>query len=194
MNPYVSFGLAMCLVLAISLFFTGYLAVMFNRRAKADMLRTLTPLAELLGGEVDLEEARVSGRFAGHIAEGRAANAPDGPGKVFFTSVIDGAGGDKWVYTARRPKDPAAPLETKFEGPGGNVGQRLEAAVAEAVAPMMANPGWARVEYDPAPGHVRLTRPMVTRRDIPSAEAFEKQLAMLVAIADRNRSLQQADA
>jgi hypothetical protein len=190
-NPYVSFGLAMCLVLGLSLFLTAYLAVMFNRRAKADMLRTLTPLADLLGGEVELEEARASGRFAGHIADGRAANSLDGPGKVFLISIIDGAGGSKWSYTARRPKDATATVEAKFEGPDGDVGDELNARVAATVAPLMTNPGWVRVEYDPVPGHVQLTRPMVTRRDIPDADAFERQLELLVEIAESNRALQQ---
>ena len=46
MNPYLSFGLAMCGVTAISLFFTAYLAVHFNRRAKADLQAALTPLGD----------------------------------------------------------------------------------------------------------------------------------------------------
>lgn len=194
MNPYVSFGLAMCLVVGLSLFLTAYLAVMFNRRAKADMLKTLTPLAETLGGEVDLEEAKASGRYEGHIAEGRAANAPDGPGKVFYTSIIDGAGGDRWVFTILRPKDPAATKETKFEGPNSNAGERLHAQVQALVEPLVAEPGWARVEYDPAPGHLRFERPMATRRDIPGPEVFRRQLELLVALADHNRSIQQAPA
>lgn len=191
MNPYVSFGIAMCLVVGIALFFTAYLAVMFNRRAKRDLLSALTPLGVVLDGTVDLENATASGRYRGHIAEGRVANAPDGPGRVFYTSVIDGAGGGKWTYTVRKPREPEAPLDEKFEGPGDAQGQRLRAIAESTFRPVMTVPGWLRVEYDPAPGHVRLTRPMQTRRDVPNHESFIRQLDLLVAIADGNRAIQQ---
>jgi hypothetical protein len=190
-NPYVSFGIAMCLVVGIALFFTAYLAVVFNRRAKRDLEATLTPLAELLGGGVDLEEATAAGRFGGHIATGRAANAPDGPGKVFYAALIDAAGGAAWTYTIRRPKDAAAPIETKFEGPTGPLGERLHALADGKLRPLMTVPGWLRLEYDPAPGHVRLARPMVTRRDIPAPGAFMRQLELVREIADANRAIQQ---
>ena len=48
-------------------------------------------------------------------------------------------------------------------------------------------PGWTRVEYDPEAGHIRLTKPMMTRNDIPSPELFEQQLDTLVEIANFNR-------
>lgn len=192
MNPYVSFGLAMCLVVGISLFFTAYLAVHFNRRAKADLLRALTPLNELLEGEIDLEDAKVQGRYSGHIAEGRAANAPDGPGKVFLTSVIDGAGGRKWTYTIRFPKEPGVAAEKKIEGLDGDRAQDLIVELESAITPLVSKPGWGRFEYDPAPGHVQLTRAMMTRRDIPDVERFRRQLDALILIADRNRSFQEA--
>jgi hypothetical protein len=193
LNPYVSFSIAMCLVVGISIIFTAYLAVMFNRRAKADMLGTLTPLSELLDGTVDLEEAKATGRYRGHIAEGRAANAPDGPGKVFCTSIIDGAGGDKWSFTIRRPKGEAASLESKFDGPSDEKGARIHRFVQDRVEPFMTVPGWLRFEYDPAPGHVRVSRQMVTRRDIPNVEGFQKQLDLLVEIAAFNRDVQQPE-
>ncbi len=183
----------MCLVVGLSLFLTAYLAVMFNRRAKADMLTTLTPLAEVLDGEVDLEEARAHGRYSGHIAEGRAANATDGPGKVFFTSIIDSAGGQPWTYTARRSKDPSASLETKFEGVQGAEGEQIRDEVEDVIALLLTSPGWLRVEYDPNAGHVRLTRPMVTRRDIPERETFRRQVEVLIQIGSINRSIQQAE-
>jgi hypothetical protein len=189
-NPYVSFGLAMCVVVGVSLFFTAYLAVMFNRRAKRDLLATLTPLSETLGGEVDLEEAAASGRYEGHIAEGRAANSPEGPGKIFYTSLIDGAGGSKWIYTIRRPKDMSQPIVDKFEGPEDEIGQAINQLIERELKSKMVAPGWMRVEYDPAPGHVRLTRPMVTRRDIPSPEQFKMQLELLLRLAGANRRLQ----
>jgi hypothetical protein len=181
----------MCLVVGIAMLFTAYLAVMFNRRAKADMLATLTPLSEILDGTVDLEEAKAVGRYQGHIAEGRAANSPDGPGKVFYTSVIDGAGGQKWTFTIRKPTEPTAEPETKFDGPADAVGEQLHNAVDGFVRPLMTVPSWLRIEYDPAPGYVRLSRQMVTRRDIPSPDAFQRQLDLVVTIAARNRELQQ---
>lgn len=191
MNPYVSFGIAMCLVVGIALFFTAYLAVVFNRRAKRDLLAALTPLSVVLEGNIDLESAVVSGRYRGHIAEGRVANAPDGPSKVFYTSLIDGAGGFKWSYTVRKPREPDSPLDEKYDGPDDEKGQRIRALAEKIVRPVMRVPGWIRVEYDPAPGHVRLTRPMQTRRDIPNHESFILQLDLILRIADGNREIQQ---
>ncbi len=60
MNPYVSFSIAMCLVVLLSLGATAYLAVMFNRRGKVDLGEALAPLAELIEGEVDLEDTRTN--------------------------------------------------------------------------------------------------------------------------------------
>lgn len=194
MNPYVSFGLAMCGVVLVSLFFTAYLAVHFNRRAKADLLSALTPLRELIDGEIDLEVARVQGRFGGHIAEGRAANSTDGPGKVFLTSVVDGAGGAKWTYTIRFPKEPDSAPVTKLDGLEGDGSTEFASEIERAAAPLIAKPGWGRIEYDPAPGHVQLTRPMTTRRDIPDVERFREQLESLIGLADRNRAHQEREA
>lgn len=194
MNPYLSFSIAMCGVIGISIFFTAYLAVMFNRRAKADLLAALTPLSEFIEGTVDLENATASGRYHGHLTEGRAANSPDGPGKVFYTSIIDGAGGSGWVYTIRKSKGPDAAMELKFEGAGDATSAAIEAMVDEATRPLLTAPGWLRIEYDPFPAHLRLSRPMVTRRDIPSVQQFLRQLDMLVEIAAKNRALQQSEA
>ncbi len=191
MNPYLSFGLAMCAVVGLSLFLTAYLAVVFNRRAKADMLAALTPLSELLNGEIDLEESTVTGRYDGHIAEGRAANSTDGPGKVFHTSIIDSAGGEKWMYTIRKPKDPIATNESKFDGPETETGTQIHEFVAGVLTPLLTGPGWLRAEYDPTAGHVRITRPMATRRDIPVVDTFEGLLKLAIGIGDRNRELQQ---
>lgn len=194
MNPYVSFGLAMCAVVGVSLFFTAYLAVHFNRRAKADMQAALAPLADVLDGEVDIEESTANGRYVGQIAAGRAASAPDGPGRVFYTWIIDGAGGDKWTYTIRRPKDPAESLVTKFEGPENDLGRSIHGSVDGRIRPLMTEPGWMRIEYDPAPGHLRLTRPMSTRKDIPVAAAFQQQLDLLIELASMNRANQSPQA
>lgn len=191
MNPYVSFGLAMCLVTAVSLFFTAYLAVHFNRRGKADLLAALTPLNELIEGEIDIEEARVLGRYKGQIAEGRAANSTDGPGKSFLTSVVDGAGGSSWSYTLQNPKDPAAAPIAKLEGVDAANAAGFGAEIERLTAPLIAKPGWGRSSYDPAPGRVLLSRPMMTRRDIPDVERFQAQLDALIELADRNRAFQQ---
>lgn len=190
LNPYVSFGLAMCAIVIIAVFCTAYMAVIFNRRAKADLLAALTPLAVLIEGDVDLEEASAKGRFRGHIAEGRAANASDGPGRVFLTSIIDGAGGSAWSLTARRPKTPDAPIELTRAGFDTTLFAELETDTEIAASALLTSPGWLRIAYDPGPGHVLLTRPMTTRRDIPSVDAFKKSLELLVRIAATNRAVQ----
>ena len=192
MNPYVSFGLAMCVIVALALFLTAYMAVVFNRRAKADLLAALTPLAEVIGGDIDLEEASVIGRFKGHIASGRVANASDGPGRVFLTSIIDGAGGNAWKYTIRRPKEPDAGLEMTFSGADDSLRGSLDKPVSGAAEQLLTGPGWLRIEYDPVPGHVLVTRPMATRRDIPGRDVFERQLNETVAIAGLNRASQRS--
>ncbi|HEY8447717.1 MAG TPA: hypothetical protein VIL01_11495 [Thermomicrobiales bacterium] len=193
MNPYVSFGLAMCVIVLISLAATAYMAVYFNRRAKADMAAALAPLAEVVGGEADVEEARVSGRFAGHIAEGRVRQTAGGMGRVFQAFVIDGAGGSRWTWTMSRSKDPGGPDSPVFEGASPELQARLEGDLkALAAHPTLAH-AWLKVEYDPAPGHILLTRPMRTRRDLPSASAFSDYLKALVAIADGNRAVQHPD-
>ena len=193
MNPYVSFGLAMCAIVSISLFLTAYMAVVFNRRAKADMLEALTPLANLLDGEVDLDEARAAGRYKGHIAEGRAANATEGPGRVFLTTVIDGAGGNPWTFTARRPKEAERPVAVTLIGPSEPSDQAFSESVGGVALPLLTAPGWLRIVYDPTPGHVELSRPMATRRDIPAPKTFEAQLDALVAIAGINRARQHSE-
>jgi hypothetical protein len=190
LNPYVSFGLAMCTIVLIALVCTAYMAVVFNRRAKADLDAALLPLAALIDGEVDLEDASAKGRYQGHIAEGRAANSSDGPGRVFLTSIIDGAGGTAWTYTASRPKALDAPIETSSHGFDSELASSLEATVRDTAETLLSAPGWLRVAYDPVPGHVQLTRPMATRRDVPQAESFKRQLDALVRVAGANRSLQ----
>jgi hypothetical protein len=190
LNPYVSFGLAMCAVVLIALVCTAYMAVVFNRRAKADLNSAMTPLAALIDGDVDLEEATARGRYQGHIAEARAANSSEGPGRVFLTSIIDGAGGDAWTYTVSRPKAPDAPNETSSKGFDNDSASSLEATVRDAATSMLSAPGWLRIAYDPVPGHVQLTRPMETRRDIPPAELFQRHLDALVRVAAANRAVQ----
>jgi hypothetical protein len=190
-NPYLSFSIAMCVIVLIALAGTAYMAVFFNRRAKSDLAAALQPLTEVVAGEADVEEALVKGRFSGHLAEGRVAQLPGGMGRVFQSSVIDGAGGSKWTWTVSRSKDGSQPDAFDFDGPAGDLKTRLLPSVQTlAREPSLAG-GWFRVEYDPAPGHIRLTRPMRVRRDLPNAEAFRVYLDSLVEIADLNRAVQQ---
>lgn len=189
MNPYVSFSIAMCAIVFLALAATAYMAVYFNRKAKADLVSALTPLASVLASKVDVEEAAATGRFAGHIAEGRVANTPNGPGRVFFTSVVDNAGGTGWKWTARQPKQ--GELETTFESARPDLEASITPLLTERVLPTLIGPGWLQVDYDPEPARVRLTRPMSTRRAIPGAEQFVAQLEALVAIADANRAVQE---
>jgi hypothetical protein len=92
-NPYLATAIAMCVISIIAIILTAYLATHMNRKAKADLAERLQPLADLLDGELLAEEVTVRGRWQDHIAEGRMANALDGPGRVFFTRIIDSAGG-----------------------------------------------------------------------------------------------------
>jgi hypothetical protein len=189
-NPYVSTALAMCLIVAIALAATAYMAVFFNRRAKADLAAALDPLREVVGGEVNLEDAVVSGRYSGHIAEGRVAQLAGGMGRVFHSLVIDGAGGEKWSWTVSRSKQLGGPDDVAFDGPAGTLPDQLQPLVRRLAADRTLAGAWMRVQYDPGPGYVRLTRPMRTRRDLPGADAFRRYLDELVAIADANRGVQ----
>ncbi len=72
MNPYLSFSIAMCAVVIIALAGTAYLAAYFNRRSKNDMQAALEPLAQVIDGEIDVEEGLVKGRFDGQLAEGQS--------------------------------------------------------------------------------------------------------------------------
>jgi hypothetical protein len=190
LNPYVSATLAMCVIVILSLIATAYMAVFFNKRAKGDLLQSLGPLAEVVDGELNLEDAFVKGKFEGHIAEGRMATSIIGAGRVFHTSVIDGAGGSKWVYYAVPPKSTDDPLAVTFESDDPNLESQMGGSLRVLVEPYGKRLGWTRVEYDPAPGHVRITRPMRTRHDIPSVEEFKTQLETVVAAATLNRTVQ----
>lgn len=193
MNPYVSFALAMCVIVLLALAATAYMAVYFNRRAKADLLAALEPLAGVVNGQADVEEAHVTGRFSGHIAEGRVRQTSGGMGRVFQALVIDGAGGDKWTWTVERSKDPRGATSATFEGASPELQDRLSRHLQEIAAHPSLAQMWLKVEYDPAPGHIMLTKPMRTRRDLPSAETFQAYLTALIAIADNNRAVQHPD-
>lgn len=181
----------MCVIVLLALVGTAYMAVFFNRRAKADLQAALQPLSEVIEGEADVEEAVVKGRYAGHLAEGRVAQLSGGMGRVFHTLVIDGAGGSKWTLTVSRSKEPGGPDTFDFDGAEGD----LKTAVLPPVQAMADSEpslagGWFRIEYDPEPGHVRLTKSMRTRRDLPDANAFRNYLERLVVVADQNRAVQ----
>jgi hypothetical protein len=192
-NPYVSFGLAMCIIIVLALAGTAYMAVYFNRRAKADLAAALGPLAEIIGGTADVEEARVTGRYRGHIAEGRVRQTPGGMGRVFQALVIDGAGGSTWTWTMTRSREPGGKDSATFEGASQELQDRLASVLQELAAHPSLAQTWLKVEYDPAPGHIMLTKPMRTRRDLPSADSFRAYLDALVAIADANRAVQHPD-
>src|SRR5690242_17518785 len=106
----------MCVIVGLSLAGTAYLAVVFNRRAKRDLTAALAPLAEVVSGESHVEDAFVKGRYAGHIAEGRMANASEGVGRVFRTEIVDPAGGTAWRLTSTPPRQPGEPPDRVFDG------------------------------------------------------------------------------
>ncbi|MBX3069864.1 MAG: hypothetical protein KF883_05135 [Thermomicrobiales bacterium] len=189
MSPYVSFGLAMCAICLIALAGTSYLAYYFNRKAKDDLERALAPLAGVLEGKADVEEAIVTGRYRGHLSTARVSMLPGGMGRVFQIALVDGAGGQKWTWTLSRSKE---------GGPPSGVFEHEPADIPGAVQPLLdaltSDPalieGWFRVEYDPEAGHVQLTRPMHNRRDIPGVETFSRFLDDLYDLAGANRSVQ----
>ncbi len=190
-NPYVAASLAMCLVVLIALAGTAYLAVYFNRRGKADLLAALEPLAETIDGTVNLDEAEVSGKRGRWLVFGRMANASEGPGRVFQVDVVDAVGGGDWQYTSNPPRKEQSRAVT-FEGPD---------AVRAVVEPIIdggidgiIDPGYERfrVGYSAEKGTVELTRAMRTRRDIPPAETFSREVDMLIEIAEANRAFVEA--
>jgi hypothetical protein len=189
-NPYLAFGLAMCVIVFLALAGTSYLAVYFNRKAKEDLEAALTPLAEVIEGELDLDEATISGRYRGHLTSAKVSTLPGGMGRVFLISLIDGAGGDPWQWTLTRSKEAGVPPNGSFDSePVGFLeigGPHLQAMVDD---PALGE-AWFRVAYDPVAGHVQLTRPMRNRRDIPTAETFRRLLDSLYAVAGSNRAVQ----
>lgn len=187
MNPYVQITLVMCAVIFIALFATAYMAMYFTRRAKADLEAALIPLAAVLDGSQSIEEAHATGRYEGKLAFGRMANAEGGPVRVFQTEVIDAAGGESWLYVRYPAKGvvefrpEGSPLKAQFP----------ELSAADLPQTLGTHTDWIQIEYSAEGGHVRLTVPMDTRKDIPSAEVFRGQLAWLDQLSDHNRALQQ---
>jgi hypothetical protein len=192
-NVYVQFSLAMCAIVLISLVATAYLAASFNRRAKADLAAALGPLAELIDGEVSIEDAEVRGRYAGHLAFGRMANAAEGPGRVFQAELIDPAGGAGWRFTsdpARRTGErPRHRLDTDDPILANRLSPDWNALARSAIDPIADR---YRLEYDSGAGLLRFSRPMRTRRDIPAPTEFRAQLDLLVSMGPINRDAQGA--
>ncbi|MGI9254635.1 MAG: hypothetical protein ACR2J8_12895 [Thermomicrobiales bacterium] len=191
MNPYVQFGIAMCGVVGISLAGTGYLAAHFNRKAKADMQARLGPLAEAIGGEADIEEATVTGRYRDAIAFGRVSTAPGGFGRLFHVELVDSAGGSKWEWSNLPIKGEPEPKRTFDGDPALQDRLGLDWDALAAVVPDAKKQRWGWI-YDPEAGMVRLTREMRTRIDIPDADQFTSQLAVLAGIGEANRRAQHA--
>jgi hypothetical protein len=181
----------MCVIVVLALAGTAYLAVIFNRRAKTDLAERMQPLAAAIGGELDLDEATVSGRYQGQIAFGRVANAPGGFGRLFHVEVIDAAGGSGWEWSSLPEKNSSEPCRT-FEGDGA-LATRLDLDWDELaqVVPHTARQRFG-FAYDPASGKVSLIRAMHTRLDIPDVPTFLRQLDTLLLIGDANRRAQGA--
>ncbi len=193
MNVYVQFAIAMCFVVFIALFATAYLAVMFNRRAKADLDAALRPLANLVDGTIDLDEAVVSGTYRGHLAFCRVTSGSDGPGRVFQTDLVDAAGGTGWRWTTTGSKTgDAEPNEEVLPAQDALTADMKELLRTGASSIFDTRRAWGRVLYDAQGGILRFERPMQTRRDIPDLDAFQKQLEILVQLGPLNRVLQGA--
>lgn len=190
MNPYVTVTLVMCGVIFLALAATAYMAVYFTRRAKSDLDAALLPLAAVVEGEHDVEEARVTGRYRDKLAFGQVTNAEGSLVRVFQTELIDAAGGEKWFYVRYPRKD-----ITEYRPENGEVFAHLtELARTDLAQSTGVETDWFQIDYSPEGGHIRFTVPMGTRKDIPSAENFAEQLALLDTLSDQNRIWQTREA
>lgn len=185
----------MCGVIFVALAMTAYLAVYFNRRAKADLQAALDPLAASIQGEVDLDEARVTGRFDQKLVIAQMAHAEGGPVRVFRIDMIDSAGGTGWRLVSLPPGKEGRTERTRdFTSKRGDIAGELSVLREPDIDSVLGADGeWYQVEYSPDGGYLRATRPMDTRKDLPTAEAFASALAWMSRLADQNRAIQEAD-
>lgn len=190
-NPYLATTIAMCLILALSLGGTAYLAAYFNRRAKNDLEGKLRPLAEAVHGSVDLDGAVVEGRYDGDLVFGRVETGAGGIGRVFHVDRIDAAGGARWERSFLPSRNDSRAAAVAFESDDPSLEERLGLDWA-GLSEVVANATTTRFGfiYDPVAGHVRLTRAMASRNDIPDASRFLRQLDALGKIARENRRAQ----
>ncbi len=190
MNPYLGATIAMCLILLAALAITAYLAIFFNRRAKADLKTAFYPLAETLVGEADVEAAEVSGRYGGYLAFARMTNAQEGLGREFQTEIIDAAGGADWDYKFAPLGAEGLPVGS-FSSDSPHLRTLVPRFLAEIPQVRINTRGERfRVAYSASSGYVRLTKPMVSRKDIPDTTTFVAQLEYLIKVAEANRNLQ----
>lgn len=187
-NPYVAVSLAMCGIIFIALAATAYMAVYFTRRAKGDLEVALAPLATLLDGTADVENAEVTGRYRRKLTFGRMAHAEGGPVRVFQVEMIDAAGGEEWLFVQYPGRG-----TTEVRPEDSPVAAGIEALAAPDLAQRLAiRSDWYQLNFSPEGGYVRLSYPMATRKDIPNLDAFERQLQELDRITDRNREVQES--
>ncbi|CAN5759765.1 hypothetical protein BH23CHL5_BH23CHL5_12430 [soil metagenome] len=180
----------MCLVLILALAGTSYLAVYFNRKAKDDLGASLSPLARMIEGTVDLDEATISGRYLGHLTEARVSTLPGGMGRVFLISLVDGAGGSGWTWTLTRSKEPGLPPSGEFESEVKGIAEATDQQFESLTRDPTMTETWFRVAYAPDAGTITLTKPMQNRRDIPRVEEFARLLDEVHEVAAANRSVQ----
>ncbi len=194
MNPYLSFSIAMCAVVIVALAGTAYLAAYFNKRSKKDMEAALQPLADVIDGEMVVEDGHISGRYEGQLAEGKVATMPGGMSRIFLTSIVEGAGGEPWEWTLTRSKEPGGPDESRFASDLPGVTDRIEPILISLKDDPDLDGIWFRIDYDPKSGILKMTRPMRVRRDIPGAAAYQRFLDVLIAAAAENRAAQGPEA
>jgi hypothetical protein len=183
----------MCGVIFVALAITAYLAVYFNRRAKADLQAALEPLASLIDGTVDVDNAQVTGRYDRKLVIAQMAHAEGGPVRVFRIDLIDSAGGTGWRHVSLPSGRDGEGRHEEWTSECEDARDALTALrEADVAAVLGSGDEWYQVEYAPDGGYVRATRPMETRKDLPSADAFGATLAWLSRLADQNRAVQES--
>lgn len=194
MNAYVATGLAMCLVIVIALIGTGYLAVYFTRRAKADVERLITPLAEMIDGDANVDDAEVTGRWKDTMVIGRMANAAAGTVTMWQSDLIDSAGGEDWNFVYSRPNlKKERPEEIEIVTESSELRSWLDGWKVDDLTSIGAgDTDWLQVEYSADGGYIRIARPIQGRNGIPKPEAFAADLDFAHAVGGQNRQLQES--